>query len=100
MSQRTFDYVIVGGGSAGCLLANRLSENPNITVALIEQGPDDTSYLTQNAWATRLGISRYGKKFFFSNNHATKKYWWTGECLGGTSVINGMLYVRGNPDNY
>ncbi|MEY2782158.1 MAG: alcohol dehydrogenase, partial [Pseudomonadota bacterium] len=45
MSRSEFDYVVVGGGSAGCVLASRLSEDPNVQVALLEAGPPDTSAL-------------------------------------------------------
>jgi choline dehydrogenase len=99
-----FDYVIVGAGSAGCALASRLSENPDITVCLVEAGPADTD--------DNLHVPLAGAKMFRSHvdwdydTHdepfcdGRRIYLPRGRVLGGTSAINGMVYIRGNPADY
>ncbi|MCL6270384.1 choline dehydrogenase [Sansalvadorimonas sp. 2012CJ34-2] len=100
-----FDYIIVGGGSAGCVLASRLSENPDTTVALLEAGPEDKSPLI----STPLGIiglmnlPRFNWKFEsqpepYLNNRP--QYCPRGKGLGGSSSINAMIYIRGHADDY
>lgn len=100
-----YDYIIVGAGSAGCVLANRLSANNKVSVLLIEAGPKDT-----NPWIhIPLG---YGKLF------TDKRVNWAyesepepylkqrriftprGKVLGGSSSINGLVYVRGQPEDF
>ncbi|GAA3126458.1 GMC family oxidoreductase [Streptosporangium carneum] len=95
-----YDYVIVGGGSAGCVLAARLSEDPDVKVCLIEAGPADT--------AENIHIPvTFGKLFRtrFDWDYAThdepfldrrRVYLPRGRVLGGTSSINTMIYIRGN----
>ena len=101
----TYDYVIVGGGTAGCVLANRLTEDPGIRVLLLEAGPAD-----RYPWI-HVPIG-YGKTMFhpvynwgFSTEpeptmDGRRIYWPRGRCLGGSSSINGLIYVRGQPDDY
>ncbi len=100
-----FDYVIVGAGSAGCVLANRLTEDPRTRVLLLEAGPRDT-----NIWIhVPLG---YGKLFaradinwaYESEPEPTlngrRIFTPRGRVLGGSSSINGLVYIRGQPQDY
>lgn len=100
-----FDYVIVGGGTAGCVLANRLSAGGDRRVLMLEAGPEDR-YL----WI-HIPIG-YGKTMFhpvynwgFSTDpdpgmDGRRIYWPRGRGLGGSSSINGLIYVRGQPEDY
>jgi len=98
------DYVIVGAGSAGCVLANRLSED-GARVVLIEAGPRDTSPLIHIP-AGALKLHRHpvmNWNFFAEPEDGTGNralHWPRGKVLGGSSSINGMLYVRGNARDY
>jgi choline dehydrogenase-like flavoprotein len=102
---RSFDYVIVGAGSAGCVLANRLSENPANQVLLVEAGPEDTSPLISmpKGFGKLLQDSRhshfYPVKPHDGNGHR-QEVWARGKMLGGSSSINGMVYMRGHPEDY
>ena len=104
-AEKTFDYIVVGAGSAGCVLASRLSENPNISVCLVEAGPPDRSPLIH----IPIGIIKlvYWDKVnwrFMSKPQAKMNarpiYIPRGKTLGGTSSINAMVYMRGNPLDY
>ena len=104
MNQK-YDFVVVGAGSSGCVLAERLSANGQHTVLVIESGPADSSFLIDMP----RGI---GKLQAPGNPH----YWWyqvksnpdskreeswaTGRTLGGSSSVNGMIYTRGHPEDY
>ncbi len=100
-----FDYIIVGAGSAGCVLANRLTEDGKTSVCIIEAGGSDRRFWIQ----TPLG---YGKIFFDKSVNwayetlqepalnGRKSYWPRGKVLGGSSSINAMVYIRGQHADY
>jgi choline dehydrogenase-like flavoprotein len=97
----TFDYVIVGAGSAGCVLANRLSADPDAQILLIEAGgPDKHPFIRMpRALARVMGKPDYIWPFTTQPEHQsndTGEFWTRGRTLGGSSAINGMMYVRGH----
>ena len=98
MQYEEFDYVIVGAGSAGCVLASRLSEDPSVSVCLLESGGPDKSVLI-HAPAGFVGMvaTSYNNWAFDTvpQQHMDnrKRYQPRGKTLGGSSSINAMLYV-------
>ena len=99
-----FEYVIVGGGSAGCVLAARLAEDPGVRVLLLEAGPDpDAEEIRIPAAYSRLFQSRYDWNFVtLPQERADGRaiYWPRGRVLGGSSALNAMIYIRGNKSDY
>lgn len=101
----TFDYVIVGAGSAGCVLADRLSEDGRHSVCVLEFGGSDRSVLIQMpaALSIPLNMPKYSWAYrtepepHLGGRHITCP---RGKVLGGSSSINGLVYVRGNPLDY
>ena len=97
-----FDYVIVGAGSAGCVLANRLSENPNLSICLIEAGGSDWSPFIHipAGWASNFNNPSVDWGYHTAPEielNERKIFWPRGKVLGGSSAINGMIYIRGVP---
>ena len=100
-----FDYIIVGAGSAGCVLANRLSENPQHRVLLIEAGPKDRSpWIHIPAGFSRMFLNpKYNWGYMSAPEPGLDNrpiYSPRGKTLGGTSAINGMMYMRGHAGDY
>jgi choline dehydrogenase len=99
-----YDYVIVGAGSAGCVLASRLSENPDIRVLLLEAGPPDTA----DEIHIPAAIPLLFQTAYDWNYQTTPQdraggrsiYWPRGRVLGGSSSINAMIYIRGSRHDY
>ncbi len=98
----TVDYVIVGGGSAGCVLADRLTESGRDQVLLLEYGGSDRSLWIQmpTALSIPMNMARYDWRYFTEpepNLNNRRLHTPRGKVLGGSSSINGLVYVRGNP---
>lgn len=101
----TCDYLIIGGGTAGCVLANRLSEDPAVRVVMLEAGgPDTDRWIHIPAGIRTLLRERKHNWFYMTEPDPGMKgraiYWPRGKVLGGSSSINGMVYIRGQPRDY
>ncbi|MFO1413474.1 MAG: GMC family oxidoreductase N-terminal domain-containing protein [Burkholderiales bacterium] len=99
------DYVIVGGGTAGCVLANRLSADPAVQVVLVEAGGEAASpWIRMPAGVAKLyPHPQLNWRYWTTAEPALdgrRLYWPRGRVLGGTSALNGMTFVRGNPLDY
>ncbi|ETS77919.1 hypothetical protein PFICI_09981 [Pestalotiopsis fici W106-1] len=99
-----YDYIVVGGGTAGCAVASRLSEDPNVSVLLLEKGGVGDGWLSRvplisGSLAKFLQVTHRWSESI-SNCNGRRTDLWTGEALGGSSRINQMLYTRGVPGVY
>lgn len=100
-----FDYIIVGAGSAGCVLANRLSADPKNKVLLLEAGSKDSSVLIHMPAGVGRLIGTDMVNWYYNTEGQThlnnrSLFWPRGKVLGGSSSINGMIYIRGHARDY
>ena len=100
----TFDYIIIGAGSAGCPLAHRLSENPKHRVLLLEAGPKDRNpwiHIPIGYYRTMTSPLSWGYETEPDEGIAGRSLLWPrGKVLGGSSAINGLVYIRGQAQDY
>jgi choline dehydrogenase len=104
MSVTEFDYVVVGAGPAGCVLANRLSADPDVAVLLVEAGDQDTNPLIAMPMGFGELLGDPATVWLFPTRpfgpSRRVEYWVRGKTLGGSSSVNGMVYNRGNQADY
>ena len=101
----TYDFIIVGAGSAGAVLAGRLSEDPNTNVLLLEAGPPNHSLWLHLpiGYSKTMWSDKYNWRFETepdANMDDRRLYWPRGKTLGGSSSINGLIYIRGQREDY
>jgi len=105
MMQKVFDFIVVGGGSAGCVLASRLTENNAVNVLLIEAGSDDKSVAIHMPVGSAAMVPSNYKNWAYQTTpqkglNGRRGYQPRGKVLGGSSSINAMIYIRGHKDDY
>ena len=105
MNQQEFDYIVIGGGSSGCVLAGRLSEDPNVRVCLLEAGGGGEGWKVEVPCAAVISIPTKINNWAFETVpqkglNGRKGYQPRGKCLGGSLAINAMIYIRGHRKDY
>ncbi len=103
--QATVDYIVVGGGSAGCAVASRLSEDPNVSVAVLEAGGDGDKFLIRTPAAVVLMVPTKMNSWTFDTVpqpglNGRLGYQPRGKVMGGSSAVNAMAYIRGHKSDY